>query len=292
MKKVLLLLLLSSSIFAQNQSLEQQISDFLKDKKATVGVAVNFENGKEEAYINPDVHLPMQSTFKFMIGLKVMEQVEKGKLSLSQIINIPKTTMQTDLYSPIKDKYPNGADLKIAEILKYTVASSDNVGCDLLLDLIGGPTEVERFVKKMGISDIAIVHNEKVMQSNWENQFQNWSTARAMNQIFINSFDKKSKPVLSKKSLDYLYEIMVKTETGQKRIKGLLLKNIVVSHKTGTSGTQNGVSAATNDFGIIVLPNGKRIYITVMVSDSKENAETNELIIAKIARMAFDHFNK
>lgn len=292
MKKVLLLLLLSSSIFAQNQPLEQQISDFLKDKKVTVGVAVNFENGKEEAYINPDVHLPMQSTFKFMIGLKVMEQVEKGKLSLSQIINIPKTTMQTDLYSPIKDKYPNGADLKIAEILKYTVASSDNVGCDLLLDLIGGPTEVERFVKKMGISDIAIVHNEKVMQSNWENQFQNWSTARAMNQIFINSFDKKSKPVLSKKSLDYLYEIMVKTETGQKRIKGLLPKNILVSHKTGTSGTQNGISAATNDFGIIVLPNGKRIYITVMVSDSKENTETNELIIAKIARMAFDHFNK
>ncbi|MFN8431613.1 MAG: class A beta-lactamase, subclass A2 [Spirosomataceae bacterium] len=292
MKKVLLLLLLSSSIFAQNQSLEQQISDFLKDKKATVGVAVNFENGKEEAYINPDVHLPMQSTFKFMIGLKVMEQVEKGKLSLSQIINIPKTTMQTDLYSPIKDKYPNGASLKLSVILKYTLASSDNVGCDLLLDLIGGPMEVERFVKKMGISDIAIVHNEKVMQSNWENQFQNWSTARAMNQIFINTFDKKSKPVLSKKSLDYLYEIMVKTETGQKRIKGLLPKNIVVSHKTGTSGTQNGVSAATNDFGIIVLPNGKRIYITVMVSDSKENAETNELIIAKISRMAFDHFNK
>jgi beta-lactamase class A/beta-lactamase class A VEB len=292
MKKVLLLLLLSSSIFAQNQPLEQQISDFLKDKKATVGVAVNFENGKEEAYINPDKHLPMQSTFKFMIGLKVMEQVEKGKLSLSQIINIPKTTMQTDLYSPIKDKYPNGASLKLSEILKYTVASSDNVGCDLLLDLIGGPTEVERFVKKMGISDIAIVHNEKVMQSNWENQFQNWSTARAMNQIFINFFDKKSKPILSKKSLDYLYEIMVKTETGQKRIKGLLPKNIVVSHKTGTSGTQNGISAATNDFGIIVLPSGKRIYITVMVSDSKENTETNELIIAKIARMAFDHFNK
>ncbi|MCA0364916.1 MAG: class A beta-lactamase, subclass A2 [Bacteroidetes bacterium] len=292
MKKVLLLLLLSSSIFAQNQSLEQQISDFLKDKKATVGVAVNFENGKEEVYINPDKRLPMQSTFKFMIGLKVMEQVEKGKLSLSQIINIPKTTMQTDLYSPIKDKYPNGASLKLSEILKYTVASSDNVGCDLLLDLIGGPMEVERFVKKMGISDIAIVHNEKVMQSNWENQFQNWSTARAMNQIFINTFDKKSKPVLSKKSLDYLYEIMVKTETGQKRIKGLLPKNIVVSHKTGTSGTQNGISAATNDFGIIVLPSGKRIYITVMVSDSKENTETNELIIAKIARMAFDHFNK
>ena len=293
MKKVFLFLLLSTSIIAQNQPLEHQISDFIKDKKATVGVAINFENGKEVAYINPDVHLPMQSTFKFMIGLKVMEQIEKGKLSLNQKISISKSTMQTDLYSPIKEKYPNGAELKIAEILKYTVASSDNVGCDILLDLIGGPKAVQDFIhNKLKITDIAIVHNEKVMQSNWENQFKNWSTARAMNQIFINSFDKKSKPVLSKKSLDYIYEIMVKTETGQKRIKGLLPKNIVVSHKTGTSGTQNGVSAATNDFGIIVLPNGKRIYITVMVSDSKESAETNELIIAKIARMAFDHFNK
>jgi hypothetical protein len=67
-------------------------------------------------------------------------------------------------------------------------------------------------------------------------------------------------------------------------------KTTVVAHKTGTSATQNGVTAATNDAGIVTLPNGKHYAISVFVSDSKEDEATNEKIIADISKKSLGLF--
>ncbi len=62
--------------------------------------------------------------------------------------------------------------------------------------------------------------------------------------------------------------LMTETTTGTKRIKGLLPNGTVVAHKTGTSATVKGVTAATNDVGLVTLPNGRHLAIAVFVSDS------------------------
>jgi beta-lactamase class A len=36
--------------------------------------------------------------------------------------------------------------MPISELIEYTVAMSDNVGCDVLLRLIGGPKVVQNFM--------------------------------------------------------------------------------------------------------------------------------------------------
>ena len=77
---------------------------------------------------------------------------------------------------------------------------------------------------------------------------------------------------------------MAESPTGPKRLKGLLPSGTVVAHKTETSGTDNGVTAATNDLGIVTLPNGQYLAIAVFVSDSPADEETREGVIAKIAR--------
>jgi len=46
----------------------------------------------------------------------------------------------------------------------------------------------------------------------------------------------------------------------------------MVAHKTGTSGINNGIAAATNDIGVIALLNGELIFISVFVADSKRNS--------------------
>jgi beta-lactamase class A len=78
--------------------------------------------------------------------------------------------------------------------------------------------------------------------------------------------------------------------TGPKRIKGLLTKDAVVARKTGTSGTRDGITAATNDIGVIYLPNGKHLAIAVFVSDSPADEKTRESVIARIAKAAFDRW--
>jgi len=80
--------------------------------------------------------------------------------------------------------------------------------------------------------------------------------------------------------------------TGPNRIKGSLPKNTVVAHKTGTSGSRGGITAATNDIGIVYLSNGKHLAIAVFVADSPANDKTREAVIARIAKSAWDRWSK
>jgi len=64
-------------------------------------------------------------------------------------------------------------------VLKYTLASSDNVGCDILFKIVGGPKVVEEYIHQQGVSEIAIKYDEVTKQAVWERQYENWTTAEA-----------------------------------------------------------------------------------------------------------------
>jgi beta-lactamase class A len=271
-------------------SLRQKIQRIISVKKVVVGVSIVGNNGKDTLSINGERHYPLQSVFKFHIALAVLSQIDKGKLSLDQKIKIEKKDLLPGLYSPLRDKYPNGTTLAISEILKYTVSASDNVGCDLLLRLLGGPKAVEEYFIKNRFKDISIKFNEEQQQGNWDLQFQNWTTPKAANEVLA-SFYYNRKKLLSQKSYDFIWKTMKETETGKDRLKGQLPEGTIVAHKTGSSGTnKDGLTAAVNDIGIVFLPDGRHFFISVFVTDSKEDAATNEKIIADISKAAWDYF--
>ena len=83
---------------------------------------------------------------------------------------------------------------------------------------------------------------------------------------------------------------MTETPTGPKRLKGLLPTTTVVAHKTGTSGSSNGITAATNDIGLVTLPDGRHLAIAVFVSDSPADLATRERVIAEIAKAVWDQY--
>ncbi|MEM6526071.1 MAG: class A beta-lactamase, subclass A2 [Bacteroidota bacterium] len=281
---------------AHSQSLEtlkQRIQEVLKDKSATVGVAIRGIDQRDTLSINGDKLLPMQSVFKYHLALTVLHQVDQGKLSLDQVISLDKELIEAyqHLWSPLREKYPKGGEVTLAVMLEYMVSWSDNLGCDVLLELVGGTGAVQSYLHDIGIQDIAIVHPEIVMQAEWNNQYENWTTAKASNQA-LKLFFENTNNLLSTESYNFLLNVLKGTKTGKKRIRGLLPKETVVAHKTGSSGKNDeGVTGALNDIGIVFLPNNSYFYLSVLVSDSMESEETNQQIIAEIAKLAWDHFN-
>ncbi len=292
---LLTLLFLLTFVYLQAQSiqaLKEKIDQVLKGKSATVGVAIQGMKPADKLFINGDKHLPMQSVFKYHLALAGLHQVDQGKFRLNEKITIDKKMVDAyrHLWSPLRKKYPNGAKVTLAEIIKYTVAWSDNVGCDLLFELIGGPKVVEAYLHKIGVKDIAIVHPEIVMQAKWNSQYENWTTPKAANQI-LQLFFKNDDNLLSTKSYDFLLGVLKGTKTGQKSFRGLLPKDAVIAHKTGHSGkNKKGLTAAQNDIGIVFLPNNTYFYLSVFVNDSMESKTTNQKIIAEIAKLTWDHF--
>jgi beta-lactamase class A len=295
MKKTNLLFLsfylLFFSGYSQSNILKEKIAEIVKSKRAIVGVGImNLENG-DTLTLNGKRHFPMQSVFKFHLALAVLNQVDKGKITLNQDIFVSKADMIPNLYSPMREKYPEGnINLPLSEILKYTVSQSDNSGCDLLFKLIGGTEKANKFIHKIGVKDVAILDPEVRIQNDWSLQYRNYTTPFAAIQL-LQKFHKDQ--ILSKSSQDFLYKIMVETTTGPNKIKGLLPREAIVAHKTGFSGkNKEGLTGATNDIGIITLPNSKQFAIAVFVSDSMEDEKINDKMIAEIALAAWDYYLK
>ncbi len=273
------------------ETLKQKIEDIIGSKKATVGVAINGIEVKDTLSINGQKHFPMQSVFKFPIALTVLSEIDKGNLSPDQKIDIQKSELLPGLWSPIRKEYPKGGTLSIAEIIEYTVALSDNVGCDVLLKLLGGPQVVEDYFSNLGFKDFAVKINEETMQNNWDLQFLNWTTPKESNRILAAFYENKD-GLLSEESYDFIWSIMKGTKTGKKRLKGQLPEGTVVAHKTGWSGKhqETGITAAVNNIGIVFLPNGEYFTISIFITESMENFETNEKIISDISKATWDHF--
>ncbi|MDH5826879.1 class A beta-lactamase, subclass A2 [Sphingobacterium faecium] len=291
-KLTLILLLFSLQIHAQSMdSLRTNLEKIVQSKDALIGIAITGIDKQDTLGVNADHHLPMQSVFKVPIAIVMLSEIDKGNFELDQEIKITKKDMTPEIWSPIREKYPKGVTLTIREILEYTLTLSDNIGCDVILKLLGGPQVVERYFTNMGFSDISIKINEKTMQSDWESQFRNWATPREINKI-LQTFYVNEKNLLSLEQYDFLWSTMISTNTGLNQLKGQLPKHTVVAHKTGSSGThkKTGITAALNDVGVILLPNGEYFVISVFVTNSKENQETNEKIIADIAKQAWDYF--
>jgi beta-lactamase class A/beta-lactamase class A VEB len=285
-------LLISTQAFSQTiETLRANIEQIINSKNAVVGVAIKGMENQDTLSINGNKHFPLQSVFKLPISLTMLVEIDKGNFSFDQKIEIKKSELLPGLWSPIREKYPEGSTLTIAEILEYTITLSDNVGCDKLLKLIGGPQAVETYFLNNYFKDISLKINEETMQNNWDLQFQNWTTPKEANRI-LQAFYENKDSLLSQKSYDFVWELMKATRTGKNRLKGQLPAETIVAHKTGWSGTNitTGITAAVNNIGIIFLPNGKYFIISVFVTESKENLETNEKIISDIAKAAWDYF--
>ena len=286
---VFFLLLLLTSKVGYSQELLSQVKAIASEAKGIVGVSIISIESGDTLNFNAHSRLVLHSVIKFPIALTVLDLVDKGKFKLDDKLKLRKSEMaKKGLYSPLRDQFPDGTTITLADLLGYMVSQSDNVACDYLLKKIGGPQVVEEHLKKMGVSGISIRASEEDMASAWEVQYTNWGKTADLVQLLDLFYQGKT---LSQPSTDFLIKLMTATTTGPKRLKGLLPANAVVAHKTGTSPTNaEGLSPATNDIGIITLPNGKHLAIAVLVCNSTADEATRESVIARISKAAWDFY--
>lgn len=167
-------------------------------------------------------------------------------------------------------------------------SESDNTASDVLLRLAGKPQTIAQYLRDLGINDIVVANTEKELGQDPSVQYRNYATPDATVSLLRAFYEGIG---LSESSQALLLKLMTETATGAKRIKGLLPEGTVVAHKTGTSATVNGITAATNDVGLVTLSSGRHMAIAVFVSDSLAADETREEVIAKVAKAAWDEWN-
>lgn len=275
----------SSSPAPQNRIVD--VTEIALPAKGRVGVsAVVLETGETVVSLKARDHFPMQSVYKLPISMAVMEQVDAGKIKLEQKVAVTKSDfVRVGQHSPIRDSNPNGAEITVSELLRFAISESDGSASDVLMKLAGGAQAVQAYLTGLSITDMVVVNTEKELGQDWHVQYRNFSTPDAALALLRALHEKRG---LSESGQALLMKYMIESTPGAKRLKGLLPPGTNIAHKTGTSGTEKGITAATNDIGIISLPNGKHLAIAVFVSDSAADEATREGVIAKIAKAAWD----
>jgi beta-lactamase class A len=282
----LALLLFSSSLLAQS-TLQQQVRAIAADAGGKVSASCSLPNSTLRCDLDPHAHPPMQSVFKFPLAITAFHQVEQGTLSLDQPVRfLPSDRILPHTHSPLQDKYPQAnVDVALRELLHLAISESDNVATDIVLRLVGGPSMVTSYIHSIGVNGFHLEDGEDGLARELAAQYRNWFEPAAAVQLLRRISDNSP---LTPEHTQTLLDWMKNSSSGLNRIKGNLPAGTIVMHKTGTSGTRNGVTFATNDIGLITLPDGRRLAIAVFLTDSSADEVTRDAVIARMAKAAYD----
>lgn len=286
---ILFLFILSTSLIqAQEVLLESKIKKSIENVPAQVGVAIII-NGKDTITVNNECHYPLMSVMKYPQALAVLHYLHQHNQPLSTKIFIPKEALLDDTYSPLRDKYPEGnIYMPIAQLLDYTIQKSDNNACDILFNYTGGVSYTDSYIRSLGINNFSISKTEDDMHEDLAACYENWSTPLEIASLTDMLFSKELFPT---EYQNFLKETMLNCQTGTNRLPAPLLDTTArIGHKTGTSDRNvQGELIGINDVGFILLPDGKRYTIAVLVKDSTESMADTEKIIANISGIVYHH---
>lgn len=298
-----IVLALLTLVPARPPALARQLAAIAKPAGGRVGAAILLVETGERASLRGGERFPMQSVFKLPVALHVLHEVDAGRIQLTRDVALTKADLRNGGLDPIATRWPDGVTLNVEELLRRMIANSDSTAVDALMGLTGGPPAVTRRLVEIGIRGIRVDRGEQQLArdlsgptpakrrsafSRYAHDLRDTATPDAAVDLLVKIA--RGEDDLSQISHERLLKWMVDTPTGPARIKGRLPAGTFVAHKTGTGPDVAGVNAATNDIGLITLPNGRHVAVAVFVATSAKPVETREAAIARIARAAYDYW--
>ena len=229
----------------------------------------------------------MCSTFKWVLATAILQQVDQGRLKLSDPVKYSKKDLLE--YAPTTTANVGKGQMTIGELCSAAVSLSDNTAANLLFPLIGGPAGLTSFVRNNLEDKITrFDRTEPTLNSNIDGDERDTTTPEAMSNLLrtIFSWDTSYARVLQSESLKLLKDWMVATSAGNARIRAGVPKGAVVADKTGS-----GANNATNDVGVVWPPNRPPVFLSIYTSGGTLDADGRNQVIADITKLVFDTLN-
>ena len=122
-------------------------------------------------------------------------------------------------------------------------------------------------MRAIGLTGFNLTETEASMHADPMRSYNNRSTPLSVAVLFKKLYEEN---IIGESYAALLKNILLSTSTGPNKIKAALKSGMTLAHKTGTGfALPDGTLTADNDAGVITLPDGRRIYIAVLVKDSK-----------------------
>ena len=251
--------------------------------------------------LNGDEAFPMASAYKVAIAGKVLAMVDKGEVSLDQMVDVPAESYVPSPVIADSLRHP-GVSLSVANLIEVMIVHSDNTATDNLMALAGGAPAVTAWLREIGIKGMSVDRSTAQLSAQIEAILEAAGSDSDPSNPAIPAFDADPRDhttpnemlrllilldegkVLKPQSRDFLLAVMGRTVTGPGRIKGLLPAGTPVAHKTGTVG---GIA---NDAGFVTLPDGRRFAVAIFTKGSTTPPADRDRAVAETARVLYDFY--
>jgi beta-lactamase class A len=273
----------------------------------TFGIAVLDLQTGDTWQVNADKAYPMMSVFKAPVAAAVLSRIEHGQNTFDQTVVVTRTDLG---YGPIRDHFKGERmTFTVRQLLAGAVSKSDNSAVNTLIRLIGGPSVVTAYLREHGIAGMSVDRDEAGIGRLFEDLGPNDSlpaheTEAEQDERYKRGYARfmadpgnRSTPMaataflqklwhnelLSPTYSKYLLDLMY-AQTLTHRLRGGLPPGVKLADKSGTSGEIDGLSAAYNDIGIMVWPNGDAVIVAAFLSGSNVPPKQRDAMYAELAR--------
>jgi beta-lactamase class A len=237
--------------------LERELNMLVAQRSGEYGIAaLDLRDGSTVA-VNGDIAFPMASTVKLAIAAAYLAEVDQGRRTLSDMI----------------------VGRPAAKVMELMLVRSDNRAADQLLDAVGGPIAVQKWLWAQKIVGIRVDRTIAQLLRERGHLADSKDVATPVAMVAL-LYKLDNGTVLSAQSRAFLFELMRRCETGTRRIRALLPAGTLVEDKTGT------LDGVTNDVGVITLPDGRRVAVAVFARGGRDR----QPVIAAVSRAIYDRF--
>lgn len=257
-KLLILIMLLPALLFAQ-------------PKTERCGACVLFND--TAVIFNHHESFALHSVMKFPQAIYVADYLNRNGLALTDTIVVDKAKLMQDTWSPMLVMFEGRSAFSYAELLELSLAQSDNNACDILFKHCGKPKVVTKFLHKLGFPNIHIRFTERQLHKNPAKAIENNATPWEMVRLFQWFYNHKD----DNQYLTFVWNTMAKCSTGLKRIPAAIPEGATIVHKTGTGFPNGDGTQDMNDAGVIILPDGRCVFIAIFLPNSKSENEIAEL---------------
>ncbi len=266
------------------------------------------------ACINADRRFPLQSVMKLPVALAVMDRVDHRGWRLDDKVLVRRQDLSLFVQPLAALVSKQGYETTVGDLVRRAIVDSDSAATDILIDRLGGPRQVQAFLKRSGASGVRIDRDERHLQTEilgltWRPEYidaavldkaiaaapagertaayhryqadpRDTATPRGMAGLLQRL---ATGGLLSPDSTRFVLDVMAGTVTFPDRLKAGVPAGWELGHKTGTSGSWQGVTAATNDVGVLKAPDGGSVLVVVFIRDSRAPSATRAALMASIA---------
>ncbi len=296
----------------RDRTLQREFERLMNGFDGRVGACALDSRGV--ACLNGDQRFSLQSVMKLVVCLAVMDAVDRSGWKLTEQILIQRQDLSLYIQPVAELVGTPGFRTTVGHLVQRTIVDSDSAAADILIRKLGGPQRVQEFLDRTGVRGIRIDRDERHLQTEivgltWRPEYthpaelgkaiasvpirkrteayrryqadvRDTSTPRAMVSLLK---ELVSGRLLSPSSTRYVLDVMKQTATFPDRLKAGLGPGWTLAHKTGTSGGWRGVTAATNDVGLLRAPDGGWISIAVFIGDSRASSRERAALMANMA---------